>query len=175
MVIREAFGGVLFIDEAYALMDSSDASGEQVIATLIKQMEDNRDKFILILAGYTNEMKKLIAANPGFESRIKDYLYFPDYNEVEMREILRFMANKQNFFVDESAYSVFDVVVGKERRLKSFGNARTVRNILDKAIDKHSLNLMKNVIGQEDRYRLVAADFQGLKLGGISSGMEGLR
>ena len=175
LVIREAFGGVLFIDEAYALMDSSDASGEQVIATLIKQMEDNRDKFILILAGYTNEMKKLIAANPGFESRIKDYLYFPDYNEVEMREILRFMANKQNFFVDESAYSVFDVVVGKERRLKSFGNARTVRNILDKAIDKHSLNLMKNVIGQEDRYRLVAADFQGLKLGGISSGMEGLR
>ena len=71
---------MLFIDEAYALMESGDGSGEQAIATLIKQMEDNRDKFILIIAGYTNEMKMLIDQNPGFESRIKEYLDFPDYD-----------------------------------------------------------------------------------------------
>ena len=92
LVIRQAYDGVLFIDEAYALIESGDASGEQAIATLIKQMEDNRGRFILILAGYTNEMKQLIKSNPGFESRIKEYLVFPDYNDFEMREIFTLMA-----------------------------------------------------------------------------------
>jgi stage V sporulation protein K len=167
LVLRQAYGGVLFIDEAYALLDSADGSGEQVIATLIKQMEDNRDKFILIIAGYQNEMKKLIAANPGFESRLKEYLNFPDYNAVEMREILQYMAAKNNFVVDSNAFDVYDAIVARERRLQSFGNGRTARNILDKAIDKHTLNLATGVITKEDRYKLCSQDFQNLKLGGI--------
>ena len=81
-IVRQAYGGVLFIDEAYALAE--DELGAQAIATLIKEMEDNRDKFILILAGYTNEMKDLIRSNTGFASRVKEYLDFPDYNEQEM-------------------------------------------------------------------------------------------
>lgn len=175
LVMREALGGVLFIDEAYSLMDSSDNSGEQVIATLIKLMEDKRDQFVLILAGYTNEMRHLISMNPGFESRIKDYLHFPDYDAAEMREILQFMAGKQNFAVGADAYATFDAIVERERKLQSFGNARTVRNILEKAIDKHALNIMRNIIGPEDRYKLRDADFRNLKLGGIAAGMEGLR
>lgn len=175
LVMREAFGGVLFIDEAYSLMDSSDNSGEQVIATLIKLMEDKRDQFVLILAGYTNEMRHLIAMNPGFESRIKDYLHFPDYDNSEMREILEFMAKKQNFSVGSDVYATFDAIVERERGLQSFGNARTVRNILEKAIDKHALNIMRNIISPEDRYVLRDADFRNLKLGGIAAGMEGLR
>ena len=167
LVIRHAYGGVLFIDEAYALMDSADGSGEQVIATLIKQMEDHRDKFILIIAGYQKEMSKLIAANPGFESRLKEYLNFPDYNAVEMREILQLMASKNNFVIDAAAFDVYDEIVLRERRLQSFGNGRTARNILDKAIDKHTLNLATGVLTQEDRYRLCVQDFQNLKLGGI--------
>jgi stage V sporulation protein K len=122
LILRQAYGGVLFIDEAYSLMDSSDNSGEQVIATLIKQMEDQRGKFILIIAGYTNEMKRLIAANPGFESRIKEYLHFPDYNAQEMREIFCYMANKNNFTVNANALDHYDAIVARERRLKSFGN-----------------------------------------------------
>lgn len=167
MILRHAYGGVLFIDEAYALMDSSDNSGEQVIATLIKQMEDQRGKFILILAGYTNEMRQLIDMNPGFESRIKEYLHFPDYTADEMRDILKYMAKKNNFTVDESAFRNYDTIVARERGLKSFGNARTVRNILDKAIDKHSLNIATGKLPPEKRYVLCDIDFQNLKLGGI--------
>lgn len=167
MILRNAYGGVLFIDEAYALMDSSDNSGEQVIATLIKQMEDQRGRFILIIAGYTNEMKQLIDKNPGFESRIKDYLHFPDYDAMEMRDILKYMAGKQKFSVDPDAFPQFDRLVVRERGLRSFGNARTVRNILDKAIDKHSLNIVSGKLPQESRYVLCEMDFQNLKLGGI--------
>lgn len=169
LVLRHAYGGVLFIDEAYALMDSSDNSGEQVIATLIKQMEDQRGKFVLIIAGYTDEMKMLIKKNPGFESRIKDYLFFPDYNAREMREILQYMAKKSNFTVDDRAFFEFDKVVLKERVSRSFGNARTVRNILDKAIDKHSLNVVTGKLPADKRYVLCPEDFIGLKLGGIES------
>ena len=169
LVVRAAYGGVLFIDEAYALMESGDGSGEQVIATLIKQMEDNRDKFILIIAGYINEMKMLIDQNPGFESRIKEYLDFPDYNEVEMRQIAQAMANSNNFVIDENAYPVFDALVARERKLKSFGNGRTVRNIIDKAIDRHTLNLARGVIPADKRYTLCSEDFQNLKLGTITT------
>lgn len=169
LVLRHAYGGVLFIDEAYALMDSSDNSGEQVIATLIKQMEDQRGRFVLIIAGYTNEMRRLINTNPGFESRIKEYLHFPDYNAVEMREILQFMAQKQGFVIDAKAMDHFDEIVIKERKAASFGNGRTVRNILDKAIDKHTLNLANGILTQEDRYRLCSQDFQNLKMTKIGS------
>lgn len=158
LVIRQAYDGVLFIDEAYALMESGDVSGEQAIATLIKQMEDNRGRFILILAGYTNEMKQLIKSNPGFESRIKEYLVFPDYNDFEMREIFTLMARENQFVVSAEALDVLDERIAKERLLDSFGNARTIRNILDEAIDKHALNYMKKVISEEDKYRICACD-----------------
>ena len=169
LVVRSAYGGVLFIDEAYALMESGDGSGEQAIATLIKQMEDNRDKFILIIAGYTNEMKMLIDQNPGFESRIKEYLDFPDYDYIEMREIAQSMANQNNFCIDDKAYDVFDAIVARERKLRSFGNGRTVRNIVDKAIDRHTLNLARGVVPAEKRYTLCSEDFQNLKLGTITT------
>lgn len=158
LVIREAFGGVLFIDEAYALMDSGDGTGEEAIATLIKQMEDNRDRFILILAGYTNEMQRLLAQNPGFASRIKEYLDFPDYNTEEMHDIFRMMAKEQGFDVREDALVAFDARISKERQTKAFGNGRTARNILDEAIDKHALNFVEGVLSKEDRYVLCRSD-----------------
>lgn len=172
LVCRQAHGGVLFIDEAYALMESGDGSGEQAIATLIKQMEDNRDKFIIILAGYTHEMKMLIDKNPGFESRVRDYLNFPDYNAMEMREIASQMANANNFVIDNSAFDVFDALVARERRLKSFGNGRTARNIVDKAIDRHTLNCARGIVPQEKRYCLISQDFQNLQLGTISANIR---
>lgn len=158
LVIRQAYGGVLFVDEAYSLMDSGDGSGKEAIASLIKQMEDNRDRFILILAGYTNEMKYLLEANPGFDSRIKEYLDFPDYDEEEMMQIFESMAKQQGFSVDESAYDAFNERVRKERRLASFGNGRTARNILDETMDKHALNFVRNVIPQTAKYIICEPD-----------------
>lgn len=158
LVIRQAYDGVLFIDEAYALMDSYDGSGKEAIATLIKQMEDHRDRFILILAGYTNEMKHLLNANPGFESRIKEYLDFPDYNDQEMKEIFTVMARENNFGVTLEALDAFEDRVIKERRLKSFGNARTARNILEESMDRHALNYMEGQISAEDKYQICGID-----------------
>lgn len=158
LVIRQAYGGVLFVDEAYSLMDAADGSGKEAVAAIIKQMEDNRDRFILIMAGYTNEMRYLLEANPGFESRIKEYLDFPDYNENEMREIFSLMAEQQGFSVDKPAFDAFDERMEKERRLASFGNARTVRNVLDETIDKHALNFVRNLIPPDAKYVICEPD-----------------
>lgn len=168
LVIRQAFGGVLFIDEAYALMESGDGSGEQAVATLIKRMEDSRNRFILILAGYTNEMKRLLETNPGFESRIKEYLNFPDYDDMEMRQIFAKMANEQNFVIKDEAYDAFDERILKERKLKSFGNGRTVRNILDETIDRHALNFIEGQIVADDKYKICEEDIsRAVKRNGI--------
>lgn len=157
LVIRQAYGGVLFVDEAYALIQG-DGYGADAIATLIKRMEDARDKFILVIAGYTNEMKQLLASNPGFESRIKEFLYFPDYTTQEMWEIFQFMANEHGYVTAADAYTAFEARIEKEKQQPAFGNARTVRNVLDETIDKHAVNFMNNMYTPDDRYIIHNAD-----------------
>jgi stage V sporulation protein K len=155
-IIDHAEGGVLFIDEAYSLLDN--ACGDQAIATLLKEMEDRREAFILIMAGYQNEMKRLLDANPGFHSRIKEYLNFPDYTTMELREIFCRMANEAGMVIDSGALDIFDERIQKERKRKSFGNARTVRSVLDDTIDHHALNLSDGVIDDSCRYRIMPCD-----------------
>ena len=105
--IRQADGGVLFIDEAYSLNSDSRGSFEdEAIATLIKEMEDKRDKICIILAGYENEMNELIMKNPGFESRIPFKIHFPDYSEEELYEIFKKMAKKENYKITSNVKEV---------------------------------------------------------------------
>lgn len=158
LIIREALGGVLFIDEAYALVEGSDGIGEQAVATLIKAMEDRKGEFVLILAGYTNEIKKLIQSNPGFESRIKDFLVFQDYNNEELKEIFINMARDNNFVVDASAIDKLEERFERERNLSSFGNGRTARNILDECIDKHAFNFKNKEIDISDKFKITEKD-----------------
>lgn len=158
LIIREALGGVLFIDEAYALVEGSDGIGEQAVATLIKAMEDRKGEFVLILAGYTNEIKKLIQSNPGFESRIKDFMVFQDYNNEELKEIFINMARDNNFVVDANALDKLEERFERERNLSSFGNGRTARNILDECIDKHAFNFKNREIGIADKFRITEKD-----------------
>lgn len=101
LLIQKAYGGVLFIDEAYAIMDGTAEYGKAVIATLIKEMEDNRDKFTVILAGYKNDIKRLLDTNEGFKSRIKEYLEFPDYSTTEMKDIFQAMAHGKGYIVSQ--------------------------------------------------------------------------
>lgn len=163
-IIQRAYDGVLFIDEAYTLATSN--AGRAAIATIIKQMEDHRDRFVLILAGYTNEMKELLEANPGFTSRIKEYMSFPDYSIEELGDIFVKMANENNFVVDQGAIDNFKLRIQKEQKLNSFGNARTVRNVLDESISKHAQNFYNgelrelDALGNEkdNRYRLMQKD-----------------
>ena len=156
LVIQAAFDGVLFIDEAYALMGSID--GNEAIATLIKEMEDNRDRFILILAGYTNEMNLLLDSNPGFKSRIKEYIEFPDYTDDEMFNILKLMAKEHGFLVSSEIYTKFKKRLSFERSKTSFSNARTIRNLLDEILDKHAYNYEKEIIPKTYRFTICEED-----------------
>ena len=156
LIVEHALGGVLFIDEAYALMNGSGSA--EAIATLIKLMEDHRGKFVLIIAGYPNEMRALIETNPGFSSRIKEYLDFPDYDDDEMVEIFRLMAKEKGFTVGSDAVRPFLDRMDRERELRSFGNARTARNVLDETLDRHAVNFMEKRIPESRRHEICEAD-----------------
>lgn len=156
MLIQRSLGGVLFIDEAYALLSKS--GSQEVVATLIKEMEDKRQELVIILAGYSEEMKQLIASNPGIESRIKKYIYFEDYSVDELQQIFLKFAGDEGFSVSAELMNEFIDRITYEKKLPNFGNARAVRNLLDKIIDRHAVNLYDGINAPEDRYRLTAAD-----------------
>lgn len=156
LIIRQALGGVLFIDEAYALI--GDSAGEAAIATLIKRMEDDRGKFVLILAGYVNEMKLLINSNPGLASRFKEYIEFPDYTDLELEEIFQIMVNRKGLCVTAGAIEQFRERIKIEKKISSFGNARTVRNITEECVDLHALHLKEGTVKADEHFRLTASD-----------------
>ena len=155
-VCRAAYNGVLFIDEAYALGD--DEVGHTAIATLIKEMEDHRDKLIVILAGYSEPMSKMLDVNPGFKSRVKEYLDFPNYSQPELIAIFKTMAKEKGFDVDNSCEKPLTLRFAIERDLSSWGNARTVRNVLEETIDKHALRFVKGEVEKSQKYVLFGGD-----------------
>ncbi|TWU49712.1 AAA family ATPase [Rubripirellula reticaptiva] len=133
-----ALGGVLFIDEAYALLDSSgdDAYGREAIQTLLKRMEDNRDNLAVILAGYGDEMDKMIQSNPGLSSRINTKVEFDDYEPVEMGRIFESMSRSNDYELPAAARH--RLLVGLDRLYQSrdrhFGNGRLVRNAFEDSV-----------------------------------------
>ncbi len=137
-VIDDAMGGVLFIDEAYALGNNSDHGitdyGKEAIDTLVKAMEDNRGKFCVILAGYKNEMLQMLSTNPGFKSRIQFTLDFPNYSRSELKSITELMLKSRGYTVGDAAMSRILDVTDVKRKEPNFANAREIRNILDQVI-----------------------------------------
>ena len=131
--VRRAKGGILFIDEAYSLNSDTRGSFEdEAIATLIKEMEDNRDDLCVILAGYKDEMKDLIDRNPGFESRIQFYIDFPDYNESELYEIFKNLVKKENYKLSNQIKDYLEDYFAKSKKSPTFANGRFVRNLYEK-------------------------------------------
>ena len=143
--INEAMNGVLFIDEAYSLMGTATATGvvtnygEEAIAVLLKEMEDKRGQFCAILAGYKEEMKNLLSANPGFESRIQFTLDFPDYSREELGEIAKVFLAKKKYTIEDSALKRFLDITEYYRSRPNFANARTIRNILAQVLMNQNL------------------------------------
>lgn len=131
-----ALNGVLFIDEAYALLDEGSGYGNEAIATLLKRMEDDRDRLVVIVAGYTDEMKRFIDANPGLESRFTNYIDFPDYSADELYRIFLLRATKYSYVLDKEADDFLRKNLEQTVRNKSknFGNARFVRNLFERAV-----------------------------------------
>lgn len=137
-VIERAMGGVLFIDEAYALGNNSDAGltdyGKEAIDTLVKAMEDYRGQFCVILAGYKNEMLQMLSMNPGFKSRIQFMLDFPNYSRDELKSITELMLKGRQYTIGDTAMSRILDITDIRRKDANFANAREIRNILDQVI-----------------------------------------
>lgn len=168
-ILNLARGGVLFIDEAYALLNQYE--GQEVIATLIAEMENNRDDIVIIFAGYKKEMLRLINSNTGFQSRIKYYFDFNDYTLDELYQIFIKMAQIKGFSItntDDFKNKFFSIMLN-EMKKPNYGNARTVRNVLDKTIDNHSVNYIDNHLSKSDRFLLSIMDLPNIEGFSIST------
>ena len=141
-VIQKAIGGVLFIDEAYALVnqDNGNDFGREVIEVLLKNMEDHRKDLVVIVAGYSQLMEKFIHSNPGLESRFNKYFYFEDYDGAQLFTILQSMCVKNGYVLtpEGEALARRELMALYEDRDENFGNARDVRNLFEQAVARQS-------------------------------------
>lgn len=135
-VIKKSLGGVLFIDEAYALTNKQGNDfGQEAVDTLLKAMEDHRDDLIVIVAGYTELMEKFIKSNPGLESRFNRFVEFPDYTVEEMYAIFQLRCEKSAYKLAEEAEPLLKKLLEWEKNNNpTFGNARGVRNLFEKIV-----------------------------------------
>ena len=160
--VDEAIGGVLFVDEAYQLVSGdNDNYGKEAIAALIKRMEDDRDKLIVVAAGYTDEMREFLDANPGMRSRIARTIEFPDYSAAELAAIFRSMAKKNDFTLAPDLEAGLDAAIAKltARRDRTFGNARFVRQLFEDATGRQANRLAEEGSLDADALKtLVLAD-----------------
>ena len=138
-IIEKAKGGVLFIDEAYALTPrSSNDYGHEAIATLIKAMEDHKDELVVIFAGYKNEMQEFVESNPGIASRIGYTFDFPDYTPNELMEIFKMKMAKNGFTVTEPALSTALDLTEHLSKKRNFGNGRFIDKLVQQTITNHA-------------------------------------
>ncbi len=143
-VIDSALDGVLFIDEAYSLVHGGGNDfGQEAISTLLKRMEDDRDRLIVILAGYSDEMKHFIDSNPGLQSRFNRYVHFADYTPDELKQIFILNAKKNQYKIDDDAIAKLSetITTAVEHKSKNFGNGRYVRNLFESAIQNQAIRL----------------------------------
>lgn len=134
--IEEAMGGVLFIDEAYTLNQEGENFGQEAIDTILKSMEDHRDKFIVIVAGYTQLMKDFVNSNPGLKSRFNKFFEFPDYTVDELQQIFKLQCDKYQYKLTDEAEEVVKKEIERLEAEKgeNFANAREVRNLFERII-----------------------------------------
>ena len=141
-VVQKAIGGVLFIDEAYALVNAESANdfGHEAIEVLLKNMEDHRKDLIVIVAGYAQPMERFLHSNPGLESRFNKYFYFEDYTGPQLMEIFQSMCQKNGYVLSPEAaqWAEQDFLSLYEGRDENFGNARDVRNRFEQAVARQS-------------------------------------
>jgi len=162
-VIEKAKGGVLFIDEAYALTNrGGNDYGQEAVDTLLKAMEDNRDDLIVIVAGYIELMQEFVRSNPGLESRFNRFLHFPDYTIDEMMSIFDMRCTQSGYALAEDARPVLrDVIKLESMDVKGFGNARGIRNLFEKAVTAQANRLATDPeITKEDLMSLTADDIR---------------
>jgi SpoVK/Ycf46/Vps4 family AAA+-type ATPase len=157
---REALDGVLFIDEAYTLAASTGGGGpdfgKEAIDTLLKFMEDNRERIIVIVAGYPNEMRRFIESNPGLSSRFTKTIDFPGYGVGDLCEILKRMAERQHFTLPVDFIAALAPWIEQRSTAPDWGNARSMRTLLEKAREAQAIRISTDP--DADLSRLETAD-----------------
>ena len=166
--VKRALGGVLFIDEAYALAPpghSTNDFGPEAVETLIKRMEDHRERLVVIVAGYPKLMNSFLNSNPGLRSRFAREIVFPDYSTAELVAITEKLANDADYALAPGAHEALSEIFAQAVRHDGFGNARYSRNLFEQAINRHAVRLSApggGASGASDRARLTrleASDF----------------
>jgi stage V sporulation protein K len=141
---NEALDGILFIDEAYTLAGTPGSSGDfgrEAIDALLKFMEDNRDRLMVIVAGYTNEMRRFMDTNPGLAGRFPKTIEFPSYSSDNLCEIFRRMTEKQHFALPEGFQTRIKPWIGERSRAEDWANAREMRTLLEKTREAQAMRL----------------------------------
>ena len=161
---KEAVGGILFIDEAYSLVEDHNSFGDEAINTIVQEMENHREDVIVVFAGYPQKMKEFLDKNEGLRSRIAFHLDFPDYNSDELVEILKIMADQKGFTLDQGVIKKCEDIFEGAVKHKDYGNGRFVRNLLEQAMLAQSKRLSDKYKGRKMSRKalnsLIAEDFE---------------
>ncbi|MDR3466070.1 MAG: AAA family ATPase [Xanthobacteraceae bacterium] len=157
---REALDGILFIDEAYSLAgsESGENFGKEAIDTLLKFMEDNRDRLIVIVAGYSNEMRRFLDTNPGLAGRFTKTIEFPKYSPDELGQILAYMAKRQQFVLPENFGDKLLPWIAQRSRADNWANAREMRTLLEKMREAQAIRIAADA--DADLSQLTIADLE---------------
>jgi AAA+ superfamily predicted ATPase len=153
-IIDSALDGVLFIDEAYSLVQGGGNDyGQEAISTLLKRMEDDRNRLIVVLAGYSEDMKRFIDSNPGLQSRFNRYIHFADYTADELKQIFMLNVEKNQYLLEPEGEELLTKILNFaiEHKDKNFGNGRYVRNLFEKTIQNQAIRLscQPNITAEE--------------------------
>lgn len=160
-IIQYSMGGVLFIDEAYLLYDENGGPGTEAAGVLLKAMEDHKIDFVVIMAGYEDNINRLLSSNEGFASRIKYKVYFDNFSVDELVKIFEMQLSdysSDDYHIEVSAMDMLRSHFAKELRVPGFGNARVVRNTLDCIMDNHADHFIKQDIPEDKKYVITTKD-----------------
>lgn len=156
LILQKSHGNLIFIDEAYCFYQSR--QGYEALTLLLNEMENSRNNMIIILAGYKKEMKELFSMNSGLQSRFNTYLFFEDYTQNEMMDILHYIADGKHYKISPAAEKLFIDEFIWQKCLPSFANARTVRKIFENTLSRHFYNLKNNIITLDKKYIICKED-----------------
>jgi len=166
--IDRAMGGVLFIDEAYYLYrpENERDYGQEAVEILLQAMEDQRDDFVVIMAGYTGKMERFFRSTPGFRSRIAHHLEFPDYDKNELLSIAKRMLHERDYCFSAEGEAAFVEYIERRMRQPMFANARSIRNALDRARLRQARRLLSHggPLRRRDLMTIEAADIRASRV-----------
>ena len=168
-VIESALDGVLFIDEAYSLTSNTSKNdyGSEVVETLLKRMEDDRDRLVVIVAGYPEQMEEFTQSNPGLDSRFKTTLNFEDFSEADLIKIFKKMCASQKIKIKKDALKVVEEKLSakKEKLTHGFANTREVRKLFESSLEFQALRAIEDGVIEEDEIKnLTCSDLESVTL-----------